>query len=183
MLNGKYPLLVITIEKISFPIYLDENVFKIAIRGEDTSIGFSTTKIGTTINQTIAQNVFNINIIASKNSQYGQILFSLLDKIWTSVANLYNIATNWSLNITNAPSLTSLIGSGLSHLEYSMSYYSDTDSITDAVITNYTKTSEAGNSNINISLTLEKKPAVVSDQISVKGVSTKLGEYDIKKGA
>ena len=181
MLNGKYPLLLIEIEKVAFPIYLDENVFEIAVQGEDKSIGLTTTKTGTTTTQTVSQNVLNVNLVVSKNSQYGTILFSLLDKIYTSTANIYSKWDN-AETFTSKSSLISGIGTQVSGLEYSISYYSDTDSITDAVMTNYTKTSEVGSTNINISLTLEKKPPVVSDQISVKGESTKLGKFDVKKG-
>ena len=81
MINGKYPLLIIEIENFPVPFYLDEDIFKIAVQGEDSSIGLSTTKTGSETTQVVDQNSLVLNFKASKESQYTTILISLLTKL------------------------------------------------------------------------------------------------------
>ena len=165
MLNGKYPLLVIEIGSLPVPFYLDENIFKIAVQGEDGSIGLSTQKTGSETTQVIDQNSLVLNFKASKESQYTVILVSLLAKI-------YNIIANWfDFNKYSTRALTEK----LAKFNYSISYYSDTDSITNAVITNFTKVSEVSSNTIDISLTLEKKIETTNKIVDLTGVSEKIG--------
>lgn len=165
MLNGKYPLLIIEIEGFPVPFYLDENIFKIAVQGEDGSIGLSTQKTGSETTQVVDQNSLVLNFKASKESQYTVILVSLLTK-------LYNMIANWfSFNKYSTGALTE----ELAKIDYSISYYSDTDSITNAVITNFTKTSEVSSNTIDISLTLEKKIETINKTVDLTGVSEKIG--------
>lgn len=169
MINGKYPLLIIEIANFPVPFYLDENIFKIAVQGEDSSIGLSTTKTGSETTQVVDQNSLVLNFKASKESQYTTILISLLTKLYDMIANAleYNKYT---------------VGTLLKDLQfknYSISYFSDTDSITNAVITNFTKTSEASSNTIDISITLEKKISTISKIVDLTGVSDKIGTETI----
>lgn len=165
MLNGKYPLLIIEIENYPVPFYLDENIFKIAVQGEDGSIGLSTQKTGSQTTQVVDQNSLVLNFKASKESQYTTVLISLLTKLYDMIANAYNF------NEYSVEKLTQ----DLKKINYSINYFSDTDSITDAVITNFTKTSEVSSNTIDISLTLEKKIATPTKSVDLTGVSEKIG--------
>lgn len=169
MLNGKYPLLIIEIENYPVPFYLDENIFKIAVQGEDGSIGLSTQKTGSQTTQVVDQNSLVLNFKASKESQYTTILISLLTKLYDMIANAYDF---------NEYSVETLI-KDIKKIDYSINYFSDTDSITDAVITNFTKTSEVSSNTIDISLTLEKKIATPTKSVDLTGVSEKIGTETI----
>lgn len=165
MINGKYPLLIIEIENFPVPFYLDENIFKIAVQGEDSSIGLSTTKTGSETTQVVDQNSLVLNFKASKESQYTTILISLLTKLYNMIANAFDF---------NKYSIENL-SQDLKKINYSISYFSETDSITDAVITNFTKTSEVSSNIIDISITLEKKISTISKTVDLTGVSEKIG--------
>lgn len=169
MINGKYPLLIIEIENFPVPFYLDENIFKIAVQGEDSSIGLSTTKTGSETTQVVDQNSLVLNFKASKESQYTIILISLLTKLYNMIANAFDF---------NKYSIENL-SQDLKKINYSISYFSDTDSITDAVITNFTKTSEVSSNIIDISITLEKKISTISKTVDLTGVSEKIGTETI----
>lgn len=169
MINGKYPLLIIEIENFSVPFYLDENIFKIAVQGEDGSIGLSTTKTGSETTQVVDQNSLVLNFKASKESQYTIILISLLTKLYNMIANAFDF---------NKYSIENL-SQDLKGINYSISYFSDTDSITDAVITNFTKTSEVSSNIIDISITLEKKISTINKTVDLTGVSKKIGTETI----
>lgn len=169
MINGKYPLLIIEIENFPVPFYLDENIFKIAVQGEDSSIGLSTTKTGSETTQVVDQNSLVLNFKASKESQYTTILISLLTKLYNMIANTFDF---------NKYSIENL-SQDLKKINYSISYFSDTDSITDAVITNFTKTSEVSSNIIDISITLEKKISTISKTVDLTGVSEKIGTETI----
>lgn len=169
MINGKYPLLIIEIENFPVPFYLDENIFKIAVQGEDSSIGLSTTKTGSETTQVVDQNSLVLNFKASKESQYTIILISLLTKLYNMIANAFDF---------NEYSIENL-SQDLKKINYSISYFSDTDSITDAVITNFTKTSEVSSNIIDISITLEKKISTISKTVDLTGVSEKIGTETI----
>lgn len=169
MINGKYPLLIIEIENFPVPFYLDEDIFKIAVQGEDSSIGLSTTKTGSETTQVVDQNSLVLNFKASKESQYTTILISLLTKLYNMIANAFDF---------NKYSIENL-SQDLKKINYSISYFSDTDSITDAVITNFTKTSEVSSNIIDISITLEKKISTISKTVDLTGVSEKIGTETI----
>ena len=169
MLNGKYPLLIIEIENYPVPFYLDENIFKIAVQGEDGSIGLSTTKTGSETTQVVDQNSLVLKLKASKACQYTTILISLLTKLYNMIANAFDF------NEYSVETLTK----DIKKIDYSISYFSDTDSITDAVITNFTKTSEVSSNIIDISITLEKKISTISKTIDLTGVSEKIGTETI----
>lgn len=169
MLNGKYPLLLVEIEGLPVPFYLDENIFKIAVQGEDGSIGLSTQKTGSETTQVIDQNSLVLNFKASKESQYTVILISLLSKLYNMIANWFNY-NKYS---------TGVLMEKLAKIDYSISYYSDTDSITNAVITNFTKVSEVSSNTIDISLTLEKKIETINKTVDLTGVSEKIGTVKV----
>ncbi len=169
MINGKYPLLIIEIENYPVPFYLDENIFKIAVQGEDGSIGLSTQKTGSETTQVVDQNSLVLNFKASKESQYTTVLISLLTKLYDMIANTFDF---------NEYSVETLI-KDIKKIDYSISYFSDTDSITDAVITNFTKTSEVSSNVIDISLTLEKRIATPNKSVDLTGVSEKIGTETI----
>ena len=169
MLNGKYPLLIIEIENYPVPFYLDENIFKIAVQGEDGSIGLSTQKTGSQTTQVVDQNSLVLNFKASKESQYTVVLISLLTKLYDMLANAFDFNEYSTETLTNE----------IKKIDYSINYFSDTDSITDAVITNFTKTSEVSSNTIDISLTLEKKIATPTKSVDLTGVSEKIGTETI----
>ena len=169
MLNGKYPLLIIEIENYPVPFYLDENIFKIAVQGEDGSIGLSTQKTGSQTTQVVDQNSLVLNFKASKESQYTVVLISLLTKLYDMLANSFDFNEYSTETLTNE----------IKKIDYSINYFSDTDSITDAVITNFTKTSEVSSNTIDISLTLEKKIATPTKSVDLTGVSEKIGTETI----
>lgn len=169
MINGKYPLLIIEIANFPVPFYLDENIFKIAVQGEDSSIGLSTTKTGSETIQVVDQNSLVLNFKASKESQYTTILISLLTKLYDMIANALEY---------NKYTVETLL-KDLQFKEYSISYFSDTDSITNAVITNFTKVSEVSSNTIDISLTLEKKIETLSKTVDLTGVSEKIGTVKV----
>lgn len=169
MINGKYPLLIIEIANFPVPFYLDENIFKIAVQGEDSSIGLSTTKTGSETTQVVDQNSLVLNFKASKESQYTTILISLLTKLYDMIANALEY---------NKYTVDTLL-KNLQFKDYSISYFSDTDSITNAVITNFTKTSEVSSNTIDISITLEKKISTISKSVDLTGVSDKIGTETI----
>ena len=169
MLNGKYPLLIIEIENYPVPFYLDENIFKIAVQGEDGSIGLSTQKTGSQTTQVVDQNSLVLNFKASKESQYTVVLISLLTKLYDMLANSFDFNEYSTETLTNE----------IKKIDYSINYFSDTGSITDAVITNFTKTSEVSSNTIDISLTLEKKIATPTKSVDLTGVSEKIGTETI----
>lgn len=169
MINGKYPLLIIEIANFPVPFYLDENIFKIAVQGEDSSIGLATTKTGSETTQVVDQNSLVLNFKASKESQYTTILISLLTKLYDMIANALEY---------NKYTVDTLL-KNLQFKDYSISYFSDTDSITNAVITNFTKTSEVSSNTIDISITLEKKISTISKSVDLTGVSDKIGTETI----
>jgi hypothetical protein len=169
MINGKYPLLIIEIANFPVPFYLDENIFKIAVQGEDSSIGLLTTKTGSETTQVVDQNSLVLNFKASKESQYTTILISLLTKLYDMIANALEY---------NKYTVDTLL-KNLQFKDYSISYFSDTDSITNAVITNFTKTSEVSSNTIDISITLEKKISTISKSVDLTGVSDKIGTETI----
>lgn len=165
MINGKYPLLIIEIENYPIPFYLDENTFKISVQGEDSSLGLSTTKTGGKTMQVVDQNSLVLNFKASKSSQYTIILLSLLTKLYDTIANFFDF------NEYSSEALTEKIKG----IDYQLSYFSDTDSITNAVITNFSKTSEVSSDTIDISITLEKKVSKTSKSVDLTGTSSSIG--------
>ena len=183
MLNGKYPLLLIELNKVPIPIYIDETVFKIALRNEDKAVTLDTSKVGKFTNQMIAQNTLQLTFSVSKESQYGVVVVSLLDKLYTMIGNLHDKykTSQEQGGLWNNSSTISGIQSQLAGLEYSVSYYSETDTISDAVISAYTKISEAGSTETTVNLTLEKK-APSSSGLDLTGTSSNYGSIIINKG-
>ena len=185
MLNGKYPLLLINLGLIPIPIYIDENVFKIALRGEDKAVSLSTTKTGNFTHQTIGQNTLQLSFSVAKESQYGIIIISLLDKLYSIISNLYSkYVTSEGDSENKSNSISSFInslGQGTLDTLYSVDYYSETETISDAVITSFTKITEAGSSEITITLTLEKKPKSIGG-LSLENASSSIGQIVIGKG-
>lgn len=170
MINGKYPLLLIEINNIPIPFYLDETIFKIAVQGEDSSISLSTTKTGSKTTQIIDNSSLVLNFKASKSSQYTVILLSLITKIYNIFGNAFNFYK-----------YSDYLSDEASKIDYSISYFSDTDSITDAVITSFTKVSDITNNTVNISITLEKKVSSVNKSVDLTGTSSSIGTQTITK--
>lgn len=186
MLNGKYPLLLIEMNLIPIPIYIDENVFKIALKNEDKAVTMNTTKTGQFTNQMIDQNTLQLTFTVAKESQYGVIVISLLDKLYTIIGNLYK---KYKKTDGATDSLMSKVQNWLSGINYTVSYYSETESIDNAYISSFTKVTAAGSSETTINLTLEKKAPETPEEkaldtrMDLSGYSTKIGTREITKGA
>lgn len=188
MLNGKCPLLLIELNSIPIPIYIDENVFKISADSEDKAVTLNTSKTGSLTSQIIAQNTLQLSFTVSRESQYGVIIVSLLDKLYTMIGTIHDKyitssnSEDTSGSLWNFSSILSGIGSQLSNINYKVSYFSETDTISDAVISSYTKISEKGTSEIKVTLTLEKK-APETGKLDFTESSNKIGIITLNRGA
>lgn len=182
MLNGKCPLLLIELNNIPIPIYIDENVFKISADSEDKAVTLNTSKTGSLTSQIIAQNTLQLSFTVSRESQYGVIIVSLLDKLYTMIGTIHDKYVTSSDSSWNFSSILSEIGSQLLNINYTVSYFSETDTISDAVISSYTKISEKGTSEIKVTLTLEKK-APEAGKLDFTESSNKIGIITLNRGA